>query len=69
MENNQLELDIGELIRSLWQQKIMIVAITFVFAVASVLFAMSKPNLYKSEAVLFPVADNTPSSAMGQLGG
>ncbi|MEH0699327.1 Wzz/FepE/Etk N-terminal domain-containing protein [Vibrio owensii] len=69
MEKNQLELDISELIRLLWQQKIMIVVITFVFAVASVLFAMSKPNLYKSEAVLFPVADNSPSPAMGQLGG
>ncbi len=69
MEKNQLELDISELIRLLWQQKIMIVAITFIFAVASVLFAMLKPNLYKSEAVLFPVTDNAPSSTVGQLGG
>ncbi|MGY0616913.1 Wzz/FepE/Etk N-terminal domain-containing protein [Vibrio sp. FJH11] len=69
MEKNQFELDISELIRLLWQQKIIIVAITFVFAVASVIFALSKPNLYKSEAVLFPVTDSAPSSAMSQLGG
>lgn len=69
MEKNQFEVDISELIRLLWKQKILIVVVTAAFAVASVIFAISKPNLYKSEAILFPVADNSSSSAMGQLGG
>ncbi|EHZ2782115.1 LPS O-antigen length regulator [Vibrio parahaemolyticus] len=69
MEKNQFEVDISELVRLLWTQKWLIISITFTFAVASVLFAISKPNIYKSEAVLFPVTDNSTSSAMGQLGG
>lgn len=70
MSNDDLEVDINELIWQLWKQKFVIIGITFIFSVASVLFSLSKPNLFKSEAVLFPISnENTPSNVMNQLGG
>ncbi len=62
------EIDLYELSSILWQGKWLIIVITFLFAVASVIFAMSKPNLYKSEVLLFP-AEEQNSSGIGALAG
>ena len=78
MENNASgahqyddEIDLKELFGVLWTGKILIVAITAVFAIGSVLVALWLPNQYKATAVLAPAqADGGGlSSALGQLGG
>ena len=76
MENNSAnqyddEIDLKELFGVLWGGKIMIVAITAVFAVGSVLYALSIPNQYKASALLAPAQSDGGglSSALGQLGG
>ncbi|MDB2378547.1 Wzz/FepE/Etk N-terminal domain-containing protein [Luminiphilus sp.] len=77
MENNVRdnhyddEIDLKELFGVLWAGKILIVAITVVFAIGSVLYALSIPNQYKATALLAPAqADGGGlSSALGQLGG
>ncbi|UTZ40102.1 Wzz/FepE/Etk N-terminal domain-containing protein [Vibrio campbellii] len=70
MVNDNLEIDLSDLIKLLWKQKWLVIFITVFFSIASVLFALSKPNLFRSEAVLFPVSDeNSPSGTMSQLGG
>ena len=65
------EIDLRELFSVLWAGKILIVAITAVFALVSVGYALSLANQYKASAVVSP-ADTGGSSlgAMaGQLGG
>lgn len=55
MSNNSIykeEFDILEIIRIFWSQKYLIVIITTFFAILSVLYALSLPNLYTSSALL-----------------
>lgn len=63
------EIDLRELFSVIWQGKWIIVAITTVFAIASVLYALSLPNIYKSEALLAPASEQQGGSLSGQLGG
>jgi LPS O-antigen subunit length determinant protein (WzzB/FepE family) len=80
MDNNVLsqpqanyddEIDLRELFGVLWVGKIKIIAITAVFAVASVIYALSVPNQYKATALLAPAQSGGGglSGALGQLGG
>ncbi|MDA8796849.1 Wzz/FepE/Etk N-terminal domain-containing protein [Luminiphilus sp.] len=78
MENNASgthqyddEIDLKELFGVLWVGKVLIVIITAVFAIGSVLYALSIPNQYKATAVLAPAQSDGGglSSALGQLGG
>ena len=65
------EIDLRELFMVLWVGKIKIVAITAVFAVASVIYALSVPNQYKVTALLAPAQSSGGglSGALGKLGG
>ena len=78
MENNTQisdqyddEIDLRELFSVLWAGKTKIIAITAVFAVASVIYALSVPNQYKATALLAPAQQDSGgiSGALGQLGG
>ena len=65
------EIDLRELFGVLWACKIKIIAITVVFAVASVIYALSAPNQYKATALLAPAQSDGGglSGALGQMGG
>ncbi|MDX5407735.1 MAG: Wzz/FepE/Etk N-terminal domain-containing protein [Chromatiaceae bacterium] len=63
------EIDLRELFAVIWQGKWIIIAVTAVFAVASVLYALSLPNIYKSEALLAPASEQKGAGLSGQLGG
>jgi len=65
------EIDLRELFSVLWAGKVKIIAITAVFAVASVIYALSVPNQYKASALLAPAQQESGglSGALGQLGG
>ena len=58
MNNNRFkktledEIDILEIFFFLWKRKIIIFCITSIFAVGSIIYSLSLPNLYKSYAVL-----------------
>ena len=78
MENNTQisdqyddEIDLRELFVVLWAGKTKIIAITAVFAVVSVIYALSVPNQYKATALLAPAQQDSGgiSGALGQLGG
>lgn len=58
------EIDLAELWRAIWAGKWIIIVITSLFAVASVFYALSLPNIYKSEALLAPAEQQS-----GGLGG
>ncbi|CAK6712075.1 OtnB protein [Vibrio harveyi] len=66
------EIDLRELFNALWKGKWIIIVTTFVFAVGSVLYALSLPNIYKSDALLAPAESSNGGSLSkmaGQLGG
>jgi len=63
------EIDLRELFSAIWQGKWIIVAVTSVFTVAAVFYALSLPNIYKSEALLAPVSEQSGLKIPGQLGG
>ncbi|GGQ09561.1 Wzz/FepE/Etk N-terminal domain-containing protein [Shewanella litoralis] len=63
------EIDLRELFSVIWQGKWIIIAITFVFTVASVVFAISQPNIYKSEALLSPADSEQAGGGLAALAG
>lgn len=65
------EIDLRELFAVLWAGKNKILAITAVFALVSVIYALSVPNQYKATALLAPAQSESGglSGALGQLGG
>ena len=74
MQNNIAddEIDLRELFAVIWQGKWIIIAITALFAVASVFYAINQPNIYKSEVLLAPAEQEGGgglSALAGQFGG
>ena len=46
--NSDDEIDLSELWRAIWSGKLLIIVISFIFAVSSIVFALSKPDVYKA---------------------
>jgi uncharacterized protein involved in exopolysaccharide biosynthesis len=74
MDNEKLpmqEVSLKEIISVLYKRKWLIVSITLVSAIASVMFALSLPNIYTSKAKLMPNSDASAaaSSLPGSIGG
>ena len=65
------EINLRELFTVLWVDKIKIIAVTAMFAILSVFYALSVPNQYKASALLVPAQQQTGgiSGALAQLGG
>jgi uncharacterized protein involved in exopolysaccharide biosynthesis len=68
-QNADDEIDLRELISAIWQGKWIIIVTTFVFALAGVFYALSLPNIYKSDVLLAPVVESSGLNIPGQLGG
>ena len=64
-------IDLRELFNALWLEKIKIIAIIAVFAVASIIYALSVPDQYRASALLALAQSDGGdlSGALGQLGG
>jgi uncharacterized protein involved in exopolysaccharide biosynthesis len=63
------EIDLRELFAVIWHGKWLIIAITAVFAIGSVIFAINQPNIYKSEALLAPADSEQGGGGLGALAG
>ena len=61
------EIDLRELFSVLWAGKRLIVAITGVFAVVSVIYALSVPNEYKASAVVAPAQSGSSMCLSGTM--
>ncbi len=66
---NPDEIDLKELFSAIWAGKWIIIATTFLFSVAAVFYALSLPNIYKSEVTLAPAGESGGLNISGQLGG
>jgi uncharacterized protein involved in exopolysaccharide biosynthesis len=62
------EIDLRELASVIWQGKWIIICITAIFSVASVFYALSVPDEYKSTVLLAP-ASSSGGSALSNLAG
>ncbi|MBL4941370.1 MAG: LPS O-antigen length regulator [Colwellia sp.] len=72
MQQNKMkddEIDLGELWRAIWAGKLTIILVSFVFVVASVLFALSKPDIYKASAILAPASSEGGTGGLSALAG
>lgn len=58
-----------DLIVLLWREKVIVVGITFLFAIAGVAYALLATPVYKAEVVMTPAGQRSASGALGQLGG
>ncbi len=70
--NTEDEIDLRELWNAIREGKWLIIAISAVFAIGSVLYALSLPDEYKSTVILSPTSSSKSSaisSLAGQLGG
>ncbi len=66
------EIDLRELFSILWAGKLVIIAVTFLFAVAGIGTALWLPNIYESEATLAPAEESQSgglSALANQFGG
>ena len=64
------EIDLRELFTVLWRGKLLIVGVTLLFAIGAVVYALSLPNIYRSEALLAPATEaGGGGSALGGLSG
>ena len=64
------EIDLRELFTTLWRGKWIIILFILVFAAAGVIYALGKPNIYQSSALLAPAQDEGGAGGVsGQLGG
>lgn len=64
------EINLRDLILLLWHEKWLIVGTTFLFSVFALIYALTQPNTYKSEALLAPIEqEQSLGGLQAQLGG
>lgn len=63
------EIELAELWQPIWAGKFIIIAIAFIFAVASAFYALSKPDIYKASVLLSPVSSQGGSGSLAALAG
>lgn len=69
-KNYQDEIDLSELLETLWSRKLTIGIITSLFIFFAILISLMMPNIYKSSATMMPVeASSTMSGMLGQYSG
>ena len=64
--DNHEEINLLEVLKVLWEGKIIIISLTAFASIFAVLYSLSLPNVYKSEALLAPVESS--SSISGAFG-
>ena len=69
-KNYNDEIDLRELFHAIWGKKFYIVAMTSVFALISIIYSLSLPNIYNSRAIMMPVEESSKMNGMlGQYSG
>jgi len=70
--NSDDEIDLAEVWRAIWSGKLTIMVISVIFAIASIVFALSKPDIYKASVLLSPASSEGRGgmgALVGQFGG
>lgn len=65
--NDEVEIDLMDILKRIWDDRATIIKITVIFAVLGVLYALGSPNEYTTTTKLLPEAQQT--NALGRFGG
>lgn len=68
-KENNMNTDDDLLWRILWKRKFIIVFVGFIFAILSIFYALSKPNIYKASTVLYPATSESNTGGLASLAG
>ena len=63
------EVDLVGAFLLLWSNKLLILGVTAVFAILSIIYALTLTHWYRAEITLAPAEEKTATGIMGQLGG
>jgi len=66
---NDDEIDLAELWLAIWSGKILIIGITFLFAVSSIIYAINQPNIYKASTLLAPASEQGGAGGLAKMAG
>jgi len=63
------EIDLAELWHAIWSGKLLIIAISALFAIASVFYAIKQPNIYQATTLLAPASEQGGASGLSKMAG
>jgi uncharacterized protein involved in exopolysaccharide biosynthesis len=63
------EIDLAELWRAIWSGKLLIIAISGIFAISSIIYAINQPNIYRASTLLAPASEQGGASGLSKMAG
>ena len=63
------EIDLAELWRAIWSGKLLIIAISSIFAISSIIYAINQPNIYQASTLLAPASEQGGASGLSKMAG
>lgn len=63
------EIDLAELWYAIWSGKLLIIAISGLFAISSIIYAINQPNIYKATTLLAPASEQGGAGGLAKMAG
>lgn len=63
------EIDLAELWHAIWSGKLLIIAISALFAISSVIYAINQPNIYRATTLLAPASEQGGAGGLSKMAG
>ena len=63
------EIDLAELWRAIWSGKLLIIAISGIFAISSIIYAINQPNIYRATTLLAPASEQGGAGGLAKMAG
>ncbi len=63
------EIDLAELWHAIWSGKLLIIAISALFAISSVIYAINQPNIYRATTLLAPASEQGGAGGLAKMAG
>tara|TARA_B110000438_G_C15817514_1_gene652652 strand:- start:448 stop:1545 length:1098 start_codon:yes stop_codon:yes gene_type:complete len=62
-------IDLAELWHAIWSGKLLIIAISVIFFISSVFYAINQPNIYQATTLLSPASEQGGASGLSKMAG
>ena len=63
------EIDLAELWHAVWSGKLLIIAISGLFSIASIIYAINQPNIYQATTLLAPASEQSGAGGLAKMAG
>ena len=63
------EIDLAELWHAIWSGKLLIIAISALFAISSIIYALNQPNIYRATTLLAPASEQGGAGGLAKMAG